>query len=240
MKDLIERCFDVTQPFYPDDEYYPDPIDMSDVISKFPGCYATNNSTICFVYEGKAFVVPYTREVVDTLIQNGYQHRFFYVPFSSPGCRAPSVGKDRWLKMRQDARIIYELYYEEDCIEWCNEHGIKEIAPDSMKRCLRIPKEGVLVHHPYFEKRESPILSETSFDCMVPDRLGSFCTNNGVVAFVYRDGHTYVTRGYWIVGLLEQAGFRRAHFEVPFSNSETIQDPAIAAEWQSICDAYNK
>jgi hypothetical protein len=66
------------------------------------------------------------------------------------------------------------------------------------------------------------------------DKLGRFCTNNGKVVFVYRDGHTYVFRGYRIVDELRNAGYKEAGLFVPFSNGEQITDPYLADQWEKV------
>ena len=70
---------------------------------------------------------------------------------------------------------------------------------------------------------------------MSVEKIGHYCTNNGRVVFVYRDGHTYVTRGYWIKRELDKAGYKESSLFVPFSNGEQITDSFLAREWERIC-----
>lgn len=98
-----------------------------------------------------------------------------------------------------------------------------------MERCFKIPRSGVPVKHLYYEDTVYPACSETMLDCTVADKLGSYCTNNGKVVFVYRDGHTYVAKGYWIVSELGKSGLF-----VPFSNGEQITDLGLASQWEAL------
>ena len=79
-----------------------------------------------------------------------------------------------------------------------------------------------------------PVINQTFFDCTIPDHIGKFCTNNGRVVFVYRDGTTRVTKGYWILDALREAGYREAGLFVPFSNGEEILNLALRTSWEKI------
>ena len=52
--------------------------------------------------------------------------------------------------------------------------------------------------------------------------------------FVYRDGHTYVTKGYKVLQYLNDAGYREKCMFVPFSNGEEIMHDAFREKWESI------
>ncbi len=56
----------------------------------------------------------------------------------------------------------------------------------------------------------------------------------GNVVFVHYDGHTYVTKGYWILDELRRAGYKESDLDVPFNNGERIIDPYLAAQWERI------
>jgi hypothetical protein len=58
--------------------------------------------------------------------------------------------------------------------------------------------------------------------------------NNGIVVFVYRDGHTYVTKGYKVIQHLCDAGYREKCMFVPFSNGEEIMHDGFRAKWEAI------
>ena len=109
-----------------------------------------------------------------------------------------------------------------------------ELSAETMERCFKIPRSGVPVKHLYYEDTVYPACNETMLDCTVADKLGNYCTNNGRVAFVYRDGHTYVTKGYCIVSELEHAGYSKSGLFVPISNGEQITDFGLASQWEAL------
>lgn len=219
----------VCWPQYGDKE---ETLDMTETGSKFNGAYYTNNSTICFIVNHEIFVTPYTREAMSTIRGAGLIEKGFYVPFSNGDY--PKYEKAKWERLREAAHESHFLEYEEDCKRWCDEHRIGKLSEGTMSRCFRIPRSGVPVKHPYYETVYHPACSEYYVDCTVVDKLGRYCYNNGRVVFIYRDGHTYVTKGYWILGLLRSSGYKEGSLFVPFSNGEQITDPVLAAQWEQI------
>ena len=207
-------------------------LDMTDIGSKFNGCYATNNSTICYVIDHEVFVTPYTRKAIITIRDAGLVEKHFFVPFSN--WDYPRYEKDKWRCLQELAIESYYHDYEEDSNEWCSEHNIGELSEETMKRCFRIPREGVPVKHLNYEDAYYPLCNEYYMDDAVIKKLGCYCTNNGRVVFVYRDGHTYVTRGYWVLDELRHAGYKESGLFVPFSNGEQITDPYLASKWEKI------
>ena len=207
-------------------------------ILKFNGCYAMNNSTVCFICEDRIFVTPYTRNVLRILQDAGFREEYFYVPFSNGDF--PVNEEIKWAHLREMAKQSYILDYENDCEKWSDEHGIGRLSPDVMEKCFRMPTSGVPVKHLHFEDLYFPACNEGICDCTVVKKLGGYYCNNGRVVFVYRDGHTYVTRGYWIIDELEAAGYREISLFVPFSNGEEITDLTIASKWEKILSISKK
>ena len=202
-------------------------IDMTDVVKKFDGSYAINNSTICFVFKGEAYVTPYTRAGVATLIDEGLIKNSFYVPFSNGSY--PKGEKAKWERLRDAAHESYRCDCEADSLQWCDEHGIGSLSDADLKRCFKIPRGGVAVRSRGHESVVYPIADEIHVGRNV---LGYYGTNNGKTVFVYRDGHTYVTKGYWVIDKLKKAGYQRGSLFVPFSNGEQVVDPLLAAKWE--------
>ena len=141
---------------------------------------------------------------------------------------------EKLMEKSDEATESHYRDYEIRCANYCDEHGIGELSEATLKRCFRMPREGVPVKHPNYSTRIFPATDEFHVDCTVVALLGRFCTNNGKVVFVYRDGHTYVTKGYGIIGELRAARFVRGDLFVPFSNGEQITDPDLAAKWDEI------
>ena len=207
-------------------------ITVVNTAKKFSGYYAVNAGVVCFVDEHEVHVTPWTREVITILSDAGFREKDFFVPFSNR--EYPKHDKYKWEYLRALADESYYLDYERESIEWCNANGIGELSEKTMERCFRIPRNGVPVKHPKYVNIYHPICNEFCMDRSVTDKLGRFCTNNGMVVFIYRDGHTYVVNGYWIIKELHHAGYKKSGLFVPFSNGEKITDPELAAEWRRV------
>ena len=207
-------------------------LDLTELTPKFNGCYASNNSTVCYVDEEGIFVTPYTRSVIDTLRHEGFKSKFFYVSFSN--WDYPKSEKEKWEYLRLKAHQAYSEEFTMDCIRYCDEHRIGAISEESLKNCFEMPATGVRVKHPNFEDCYFPRITSGCFDYVAVTNIGRFCTNNGRVVFIYRDGKTYVTKGYKIVDELRTAGYKECGIFVPFSNGEEIVDPVLRARWESI------
>ena len=208
-------------------------IHVEELRSKFPSHYATNNSTICFVDEtGKIFVTPYTRKAIVTLKEASYKEATFYVPFSN--WDYPKHQKTRWLSLKEEAEKVRHEEFSEDCIKWCDQHGVGSIDPTYLDYCFKIPQEGVAIFHPRFQTKVFPAITAEILGCNAINVIGTYNANNGKVAFVYQDGCTYVAKGYWIIRHLRKVGYREGSLFVPFSNGEEITDPYYRRIWQKI------
>ena len=207
-------------------------LDISELVPKFNGCYATNNSTVCFVSDNEVFVTPYTRVTMSSLRFEGFCKKDFYVPFSN--WDYPKDEQFKWKYLCWKARQSYEEDFAEDCVSYCDEHHIGAISEETLGNCFEMPATGVRVKHLYFETCYYPIINSNCFDCIAADRIGHFCTNNGIVVFVYRNGKTYVAKGYKMLDELRAAGYTESDLFVPFSNGEQIQDCNLKACWESI------
>ena len=211
-------------------------LNISEMVPKFNGCYAMNNSTVCFISENKAYVIPYTRNVMNVLHSEGFKKEYFYVPFSN--WDFPKSEPSKWENLKERARETYKQEFVDDCISFCDENNIGSISEETLQNCFEMPSTGVEVKHPYFENCYFPIINSNSFDCVAADKIGHFCTNNGKVVFVYRNGKTYVAKSSKVVKELIEAGYREcSDFFVPFSNWEVILDPVLRKRWETITKA---
>lgn len=193
---------------------------ISGLAPKFNGCYAVNNSTVCFVSDNEIFVTPYTRVTIRSLQAAGFFKEYFYVPFSNGDY--PKFEDAKWISLREKARQSYEKDFYDDCASYCDEHHIGAISLETLRNCFEMPSSGVRVKHPHFETCYYPIINSGCFDCAAIDKIGHFCSNNGKVVFVYRNGKTYVAKGYKILNELRAAGYTESNLFVPFSNGEQI------------------
>lgn len=204
-------------------------LDMTKVATKYDGEFSVHRKVICFVHKNRVYVTPFTRRHLSTLEEAGLISGNFYVPFSNGDY--PVNERKKWEKLMVEARGANHLGYEHDCKAWAEKHGIRPLKSDTMSICFRIPLGGVPVRYSGEEARIYPACKEREVDAKVCDRIGTFWQNNGKVVFVYRDGHTYVTRGHWIVNELREAGYREEYLFVPFSRGEVITDPILAKQW---------
>ncbi len=206
-------------------------INVSEIVPKFPGCYATNNSTVAFVHNGNFFVTPYTRNAMTVLTTNGFKKAYFFVPFSN--WDYPKSEQLKWSVLRENARQSYKADFVSDCEAYCDERHIGSISEETLANCFEMPENGVRVKHIYFEDTYYPIMNQSCLDCLSVN-LGRFGCNNGRVVFVYRNGKTFVAKGYKILSELRAAGYTQSDLFVPFSNGEEIQDYALRTRWESI------
>ena len=204
---------------------------LSDVAT-FNGCYASNNGTLAYVIEGVLYVTPATRRAYRVLREEGFQEKYFFVPFSN--WDYPKEAQSRWEQLRATQKKLMEEDFRQDCIKYCDEHYIGELDEDTLTKCFVMPKEGVEVKHVHYQTTYYPTINQTCFDSTIPSRIGRYCANNGRVAFTYRDGTTRVARGYWILDLLRAAGYKEGDLFVPFSNGEQIVDPEQRSAWEKV------
>ena len=201
-------------------------------VATFNGCYAVNNGTLAFVIDRELYVTPVTREVYQVLRENNFTREYFYVPFSNGDY--PKVEKCRWEWLWEMARKSHEEEFVEKCCQYCDEHGIGELDANILKNCFVMPEKGVRVKHIHFEDVYYPVIIGSCWNCDAADYIGTYSRNNGRVVFVYRDGKTYVTKGYKILEELRRLGYEEKDLFVPFSNCEQIIDPVLAEQWELI------
>ncbi|MDO5151692.1 MAG: hypothetical protein Q4D76_20280 [Oscillospiraceae bacterium] len=77
-------------------------LNVSELAPKFNGCYATNNSVLCFIHKDEVFVTPYTNATVRALKAAGFRKSEFYVPFSNGDY--PQTEQSMWRTLLAKAR----------------------------------------------------------------------------------------------------------------------------------------
>ena len=190
------------------------------------GEYSVNNGTVCWVMDGEIYAAPCTDELFGRLKEAGFRNGYFYVPFSNGDL--PYHRTSEWQELCAEAIRLARKQFERDSEVWCNEHHIGSIDDRLLESCLRIPR-GCGVYSIYY-----PRLNETCIDIVAISCLGSYSYNAGRVVFVYRDGHTYLSKNPSIMDILEEAGYRRDNFLVPLSGSEKITDAYLGHLWNNI------
>ena len=155
------------------------------------------------------------------------------MPFSNGDY--PKAEERKWNILRERASKAYQDDFEQDCAAFCDERHIGGVISDeTLRNCFEIPSSGVDVKNSYYKTCYPPIIKDNAFNNDVEDKLGRFCANNGKVVFTYRNGKTYVAKGYKIISELRNAGYIESGLFVPFSNGETILDPILKERWESI------
>ena len=133
-------------------------------------------------------------------------------------------------------KVYSDAEYEEACATFSDEKGIAPISAETLKRCFRMPKNGIKVELPGFIKiLHMPSGNERILDERTKRRIGGYAENNGIVAFVARDGHTYIAKGCAIIDELLAAGFEEQDsMPVPLSKGEKILLPYLAERWNKL------
>ena len=202
-------------------------------VQKFDGCYAVSNSTVIgFIHQSKYYVAPYTTRAIATLVENSFKEANFYVPFSASDC--PKREAKRWKYLQEKAKKTPEENFSAECEKFCNEPHIGALSPVVMRKSLMIPMEGLRVKYTCYESITYPVLVNFRMDGFTKENLGTYYMSNGVIVFVYRDGHTYVTRGYKVVQYLRDAGYHEKCMRVPLSSGEKIMHEEYRKKWESI------
>ena len=148
-----------------------------------------NGVTVIVDNDLQVYVIPSMRLVFRILEREGYKENSnLYVPFSNGDY--PVAEKYRWEQLRKLQDEQHKLEFVKDCQAYCDKNRIGVIDEKYFEKCFKMPENGVPVKHPYWEDTYYPALTGTCLDCMAVDKLGTYCYNNGTVAFVYRDGKT--------------------------------------------------
>lgn len=205
-------------------------LDVSKLVPKFNGCYAMNNSTVCFVSNNEVFITPYEDIIERSLCSAGFREEDFWVPFSNGDY--PKNEQKKWKDLCEVASQYRRKRNAEACVSYCDKHHIGTIRKETLENCFEIPVTGVKVKIRGYETYHYPCVN---FDGIVDyATIGHFCANNGKVVFVYRDGKTYVAKGYKIMEELRAAGYTERNMWVPLSNGEQILDNVLKECWDSI------
>ena len=97
-------------------------LQVSELLARFNGerVYATNNSTLGIVFEGRYYAAPYTRELINLLEEECFRRKEFYVAFSNGDRPYGSAADEKWQHLRKEARESYQNDFITDCKNWCD------------------------------------------------------------------------------------------------------------------------
>ena len=216
----------------PNNNGQPYQVDLSKLVTEHNNEYCLNNGTVCFVLDGEIYAAPFTRKLFSGIRKTGLREGVFYVPFSNGD--VPYHDRGHWEELRAKAWKSQLEDFEEDAKAWCRDNGIRELDKKFLAHSLRIPRSGIPVEDCGVKGVYYPRLSEASFDCVAMDKIATYSYNAGRVAFVYNDGHTYLSKDTSIMDALDKAGYKRQDFLVPLSGPEKITDNYLRHLWDSI------
>ena len=204
-----------------------------DTVMKSMGTYCYNNGRLSFINEkGVMYVTPYTSEVGEALREAGYEERGLYVPLSNgETCTDPAMA-EKWDIMDKDAREKLEARIEKErkahYKKIAESRGVTDLPADAYSLSVEVPKEGLETTR-YGEEE----VTYPENDWEMPECIGVYCQNNGIVAFVDSEGRKYVTPFVReIREILSAAGYREGGLYVPLSNGEVMTDPQLATKWE--------
>lgn len=202
-------------------------IDLTDVGQRYDRAYNTDYSGIVFVLNHNVYVTPYSESVIMTLKGANFGR---VTSIFIPGCSCSTLLEftERWSELLSMAAADRIHNYEDKCVTFANSHGIGMLTDDQLSLCFRIPLTGVQISQLGRRDIVFPAIDENK--CVVPAILGTYNVCRRMVCFIYRDGHTYVTQGLWIIDYLTDHGYSRNNqLEVPFSGFNTeFTDPSLA------------
>ena len=201
------------------------------------GSYFQNNGKLVFVDDkGDTFVTPFANEINATLRAAGYRERSMYVPFSNGDVPTDKLLLLKWKQLCALARKAYKQREAERRASKLNtlaiKKGIKQLPNEIYELCLEIPKDGF--ETVFFETERD--VTRPVYDWELEHSLGTYCENNGRLAFVDDYGRTFVTPYTTEVKeVLVASGYRKSNLFVPLSNGEKIVDPDINDRWLDLC-----
>ena len=191
-----------------------------------------NRHAVMYLCSGEAYCAPWTRELVADLNDLNYRRENFYVPFDSGDI--PLNEQSDWAILVADAMASYRDYFTADCIRWSSNHGIGKLSRRILKDCFEMPAKGLFVRNLSYDEKINPVLNQYEPDPSASAYLGRYCINKGVVIFVYRDGRTFIGKGYGLVRKLKHAGYKETGMFVPFSNGALPINRKLRDEWLNV------
>lgn len=214
---------------------YEEQMRLNQVRGRYDHTYSFNCAKICFIYENTPYVIPYTEEIRDILFHEKFKQRNYDVPFAEKGF--PSSYQDSWSEYLKQSYITYYLKFSEETRQMYEGLRLTSELNVLTGRAIVIPIDGI------------PYEGENGFDRLYPlyfyhdinfeEKIGRFNQNGDTVAFVYKDGNTYLCKGKGSIKKLEEAGYRRQEkFEIPNFNQDRILDIQIMDLWRSIPEIW--
>ena len=197
------------------------------------GTYWQNNGRVAFVDDkGNTYVTPFCEEIRAALSASRYREGSIYVPLSNGEEILDPELNTRWKNMAALARQAFDERRDQERIArnalLARQKGLRELPEELYEMCLLIPKEGIQISR--WGDEVSTVYPSDDF--YMKERLGTYCQNNGRVAFIDAKGDTYVTPYCEEVrAILSAAGYREGSIYVPLSNGESLVDFRLNKRW---------
>ena len=121
------------------------------------------------------------------------------------------------------------------CAKWCDDNEISSLPDAILDNCFEVPMDGITIETA--DKKSEvymPPINNTTYNKEHTVFLGTYNVCNDRVAFVYRNGRTYVAKGTKILVFLKSAGYRKTDLYVPLSRDEKILNPKLKAQFNAI------
>lgn len=205
---------------------------IKELVPRFNDCFSMINETVCFIIDNNVYVAPYSNEIFYLLGLARMKEAVFNVPFCYG--EYPKYGKNVWDELCQKSSRTTEDAFEKGCIKYSDRKGLLELDDEVLKNCFKMPDTGVLVKHRMYKVTYYPYIIASAFNRESLRYIGNYWNNGGKVAFIYRDGRTYVGKGYKLAEMLKEAKYREREIFVPFSNGEKILNPVQKDVWMSL------
>lgn len=207
-------------------------LELSEVKEKFNGYYSLQTPTVSFVHNGEMYAIPYTERVIRSLKAAGLKKAKFYVPFSDGDY--PKGQAEKWVYLKEMVIQSYIDDFLEDCVIYSDKNGIGKLKEETLENCMELPFMGLAVTGINYETCYYPILNVGKSESEIASYIGKYNVEGETVMFVYRDGKTYLTKGYGIIMELKHAGYTEKNMLVPLAHGEKIKDEKLQERWEAI------
>jgi len=195
------------------------------------GTYCINNATIAYIGpNSELFIGHQTEENLKALRTAGYQRSEdgFSVPFSNGELPTDPdlAGRYRELRRRGEEKAREERI-QKHLDEYRREADRKRINPVSKEGFVRV--DGARYRIFGREKKIEPNTDGYNMALGRLEEVGTYCSNNNVLAFVDGEGCIWIGRdNAENLEALETAGYQRRELFVPFSNGEEPVDQDLS------------
>lgn len=191
------------------------------------GTYDYNNGTIAFVDQnGRLQIGHGTLANMEALDRAGYRRGGIWVPFSNGEVPTDPVLRQRYIELREKGREANKRETTERHLkvyqEIAENKGIKEVEGG-----LFMMVDGIEYRRSFGNETAKVDVNTDGYNMPIRrvDQVGTFCSNNGRIAFVDGQGRMWVGAATQEnFDAIKQAGYDRGGIWVPFSNGEYPTD----------------